>query len=113
MLKAGASGGAFPIPGAAALSFSTVLRGTLTLLGSSVNLLVSDISQQLGYGSLDLFNYTLISLPVWLAGAFYLVMAPRVLLPDRGASTDDLGNNQGLLLHSGTSPTRNWWAARC
>ena len=29
------------------LSFATVLGGTLTLLGSSVNLLVSDISQQL------------------------------------------------------------------
>ena len=75
------------------LSFSTVLGGTLTLLGSSVNLLVSDISQQLGYGSLDLFSFTLISLPVWLAGALYLVLAPRVLLPDRGASTDDLGGN--------------------
>ena len=74
------------------LSFSTVLGGTLTLLGSSVNLLVSDISEQLGYGSLDLFSFTLISLPVWLAGAIYLVMAPRVLLPDRGATTDDLGN---------------------
>ena len=75
------------------LSFSTVLGGTLTLLGSSVNLLVSDISQQLGYGSLDLFSFTLISLPVWLAGAIYLVIAPRVLLPDRGASTDDIGGN--------------------
>merc|ERR1711991_758370 len=74
------------------LSFSTVLGGTLTLLGSSVNLLVSDISEQLGYGSLDLFSFTLISLPVWLAGAIYLVIAPKVLLPDRGATTDDLGN---------------------
>ena len=40
------------------LSFSTVLGGTLTLLGSSVNLLVSDISQQLGHGSLELFSFT-------------------------------------------------------
>ena len=72
------------------LSFSTVLGGTLTLLGSSVNLLVSDISQQLGYGSLELFSFTLISLPVWLTGAVYLVLAPRVLLPDRGSDGDDL-----------------------
>ena len=72
------------------LSFSTVLGGTLTLLGSSVNLLVSDISQQLGYGSLELFSFTLISLPVWLTGAMYLVLAPRVLLPDRGSDGDDL-----------------------
>ena len=73
------------------LSFSTVLGGTLTLLGSSVNLLVSDISQQLGYGSLELFSFTLISLPIWLAGAAYLVLAPRFLLPDRGRGGDDLG----------------------
>ena len=73
------------------LSFSTVLGGTLTLLGSSVNLLVSDISQQLGYGSLQLFSFTLISLPVWLAGALYLVLAPRVLLPDRREDGDDIG----------------------
>ena len=58
-----------------------------------MNLLVSDISEQLGYGSLDLFSFTLISLPVWLAGAIYLVMAPRVLLPDRGSSTDELGGD--------------------
>ena len=73
------------------LSFSTVLGGTLTLLGSSVNLLVSDISQQLGYGSLELFSFTLISVPIWLAGAAYLVLAPRILLPDRGRNGDELG----------------------
>ena len=74
------------------LSFSTVLGGTLTLLGSSVNLLVSDISEQLGYGSLSLFSFTLISIPVWIAGALYLVLAPRVLLPDRAGDGDDLGD---------------------
>ena len=73
------------------LSFSTVLGGTLTLLGSSVNLLVSDISEQLGFGSLELFSFTLISIPIWLAGATYLVLAPRVLLPDRGTGGDDIG----------------------
>ncbi|BEV36835.1 SLC13 family permease [Synechococcus sp. M16CYN] len=72
------------------LSFSTVLGGTLTLLGSSVNLLISDISQQLGYGPFELFSFTLIGLPVWLVGALYLVMAPRILLPDRGHDLDDL-----------------------
>ena len=72
------------------LSFSTVLGGTLTLLGSSVNLLVSDISQQLGYGSFELFTFTLISLPIWLVGALYLVLAPSALLPDRGRGLDDL-----------------------
>ena len=75
------------------LSFATVLGGTLTLLGSSVNLLVSDISAQLGYGSLELFSFTLISIPIWLVGAIYLICAPSALLPDRGGE-DDLQNGR-------------------
>lgn len=76
------------------LSFATVLGGTLTLLGSSVNLLVSDISEQLGYGSLELFSFTLISIPVWLVGSSYLILAPKALLPDRGDDRNDLQNSR-------------------
>ena len=78
------------------LSFATLLGGTLTLLGSSVNLLASDISQQLGYGSLDLFSFSAIGVPVWLAGASYMLLAPRTLLPDRSAPDDQLNTNSSL-----------------
>tara|TARA_Y100001968_G_scaffold206356_1_gene189563 strand:+ start:151 stop:1968 length:1818 start_codon:yes stop_codon:yes gene_type:complete len=73
------------------LSFCTVLGGTLTLLGSSVNLLVSDISEQLGYGALDLFSFTSIGIPIWLIGTFYLLLAPEWLLPDRGRDINEIG----------------------
>ena len=72
------------------LSFATVLGGTLTLLGSSVNLLVSDISEQLGYGSLGLFSFTAIGIPIWLVGTVYLLCAPQALLPDRGRDNNQL-----------------------
>ncbi len=72
------------------LSFATVLGGTLTLLGSSVNLLVSDISEQLGYGSLELFSFTAIGVPIWLVGTFYMLLAPKGLLPDRGRNDNQL-----------------------
>ena len=78
------------------LSFATLLGGTLTLLGSSVNLLASDISQQLGFGSLDLFSFSAIGVPVWLAGASYMLLAPRALLPDRKPPDDQLSSNQSL-----------------
>lgn len=78
------------------LSFATLLGGTLTLLGSSVNLLASDVSQQLGYGSLDLFSFTTIGIPVWLAGAIYMLLAPRALLPDRSAPDNQLSPSQSL-----------------
>ncbi|KGG13298.1 MULTISPECIES: SLC13 family permease [Prochlorococcus] len=77
------------------LSFATVLGGTLTLLGSSVNLLVSDISQQLGYGSLELFSFTAIGVPIWLLGTAYLLMAPQGLLPDRGRDNTEFVGSPG------------------
>ena len=77
------------------LSFAVLLGGTITLLGSSVNLLVSDISEQLGYGSLELFSVTAIGVPVWLIGTTYLVLVSDKLLPDRGFS-NTLSNNINL-----------------
>ena len=70
------------------LSFSTLLGGTMTLLGSSVNLLVSDISQQLGYGALELFSFTSIGIPVWLIGTTYMIVISDSLLPDRGRGNE-------------------------
>lgn len=72
------------------LSFATVLGGTLTLLGSSVNLLASDISRQLGLGPLELFSMTAIGLPVWLAGSVFMLLAPSGLLPSRGEDKNQL-----------------------
>ncbi len=74
------------------LSFATLLGGTLTLLGSSVNLLVSDISQQLGYGALALFSLTSIGIPVWLIGTTYMILVSDMLLPDRGRDKDFIKN---------------------
>jgi di/tricarboxylate transporter len=72
------------------LSFSTVLGGTLTLLGSSVNLLAGEVSDKLGYGGFELFSFTGIGLGVWLAGSLVLVLLADRLLPDRGRDEDEL-----------------------
>ncbi len=72
------------------MSFAVVLGGTLTLLGTSTNLLASDVSRQLGFGSIDLFDFTAIGIPIWLLGGLYLVAVSDRLLPDRGLQGDDL-----------------------
>ncbi|MEO1003062.1 MAG: SLC13 family permease [Cyanobacteria bacterium J06638_7] len=72
------------------LSFSTVLGGTLTLLGSSVNLLAGEVSEKLGYGGFGLFSFTSIGLGVWLAGSLVMVVLADRLLPDRGCDEDEL-----------------------
>lgn len=78
------------------LSFASLLGGTLTLLGSSVNLLASDISEQLGYGPLQLYSFTSIGIPVWLTGVAYMLLAPQGLLPDRGLEANALTPDQNL-----------------
>ncbi|WP_216920833.1 SLC13 family permease [Synechococcus sp. CCAP 1479/9] len=72
------------------LSFATVLGGTISLLGTSTNLLASDVSRQLGFGSLELFSFTAIGIPVWLLGGLYMVLVSDRLLPDRGQGDEDL-----------------------
>ena len=72
------------------LSFATVLGGTISLLGSSVNLLASEVSSKLGYGSFGLFEFSAIGIGVWLAGGVVMVLLADRLLPDRGRNDDDL-----------------------
>ncbi|MCT0219266.1 SLC13 family permease [Synechococcus sp. CS-1329] len=72
------------------LSFATVLGGTLTLLGSSVNLLASDVSKKLGYGEFDLFSFTGIGLGVWLVGGTLMVVLADRFLPNRGVDDSSL-----------------------
>jgi di/tricarboxylate transporter len=72
------------------LSFATVLGGTMTLLGSSVNLLASEVSSKLGYGAFGLFSFTAIGTVVWLVGGLVMVLLADRSLPDRGSNDDDL-----------------------
>ena len=72
------------------LSFATVLGGTISLLGTSTNLLASDVSRQLGFGPLELFSLTAIGVPVWLLGSLYMLVVSDRLLPDRGLDDGDL-----------------------
>jgi di/tricarboxylate transporter len=72
------------------LSFATVLGGTLSLLGSSVNLLASEVSSKLGYGAFGLFSLTPIGIGVWLVGGAVMVLLADRFLPDRGSNDDDL-----------------------
>ncbi len=72
------------------MSFAVVIGGTISLLGTSTNLLASEVSKKLGFGAIDLFDFTAIGIPLWLLGGLYLICASDRLLPDRGLSSNDL-----------------------
>ncbi len=71
------------------LSFATILGGTITLIGTSTNLLASSISEQLGYGKFSLFQFTEAGIIKFLIGIIYLTFASSWLLPNRTPENND------------------------
>ncbi|MEX0801344.1 MAG: SLC13 family permease [Dehalococcoidia bacterium] len=72
------------------LSFAVILGGTLTLVGTSTNIVVSGLLEESGAQPLDFFEIGRVGLPVAFAGLILLIaLAPR-LLPSRRAPSDDL-----------------------
>lgn len=72
------------------LSYTSQLAGVVTLIGTSTNILASELSDQAGYGGFSMFEFSLIGLCVFAIGSVYLIfIAPR-LLPER-LPTSDVG----------------------
>jgi di/tricarboxylate transporter len=62
------------------LSFTAILAGMTTLIGSSTNLLVSGTLSQLGEGPLGFFDFTIPGLVLASVGLIYIVLVmPRLL----------------------------------
>ncbi|WP_435362178.1 SLC13 family permease [Haloarchaeobius sp. DFWS5] len=85
------------------LSFASMLGGTLTLIGTSTNILASDISAQLGAESPDLglhafgmFEFTKLGIIVFAVGSLYLLTVGVRLLPRRIPADEDLVEEYAL-----------------
>lgn len=70
------------------LSFGTIFGGTVTLIGTSTNIVVSGLSERLGAGPIGMFQMTPMGLVFLAAGVLYMVFIGRHLLPGRKEQTD-------------------------
>jgi di/tricarboxylate transporter len=67
------------------LSYGAQLGGTLTLIGTSTNLLVASLILDMGLPRLSLFDITPVAVPLVLIGVAYLLTVGRWLTPSRAS----------------------------
>jgi di/tricarboxylate transporter len=63
------------------VSYASILAGTCTLIGTSTNIIISDLSAAQGFGSLGMFELSPLGLPIALLGIFFLIFAAPKLMP--------------------------------
>jgi di/tricarboxylate transporter len=68
------------------LSYASIFGGTMTLIGTSTNILVSNISYEHGFGRLQMFEFTKLGILFMITGMLYLIFLAKKMLPARIAS---------------------------
>jgi len=63
------------------VSYVSILAGTCTLIGTSTNIIISDLSVSYGYDGLSMFELSIIGVPLALAGILFLFFAAPEILP--------------------------------
>ncbi len=76
--KRGIAPSKFLIP----LSYVTILGGTITLMGTSTNIVVHGMLLDYGFEGFSLFTITVVGIPVTVIGMLYLLTIGNRLLPD-------------------------------
>lgn len=72
------------------LSFASILGGVVTLIGTSTNLVVSDLLERSGEPPLGVLEITVVGLPVAAVGVVVLSTIGVRLLPERNAASADV-----------------------
>ena len=82
--RTGGSAGRLLLP----MSFASILGGVVTIIGTSTNLVVSDLLRAAGEDELGMFEITVVGLPVAVVGVIVLTTVGRRILPDRSPAID-------------------------
>jgi di/tricarboxylate transporter len=78
------------------LSYISILGGMTTLVGTSTNILASGLSEQLGYRTFTIFEFSKAGIFIFLFGLLYLTLFASILLPDRKTDNESFTQGYGL-----------------
>ena len=76
------------------LSYASILGSTLTLIGTSTNLVVDGLARDSGMPPLGFFELFPVGLPIVAVGPVYLLFVAPRLLPNRPLPSDTLGDRR-------------------
>ncbi|MCG8683375.1 MAG: SLC13/DASS family transporter [Desulfobacterales bacterium] len=65
------------------MSYVSILAGTCTLIGTSTNLIVSDLATAYGFAPFSMFELGIVGLPIAIAGIGFLLLASNRFMPAR------------------------------
>lgn len=78
------------------LAFATILAGTITLIGTSTNLVVSGLLTQYKLAPMGMFELAPVGIPITLAGLVYMMTLGRRIIPDRFRPEEIAGTAQSM-----------------
>lgn len=79
------------------LSFAAILGGSITLIGTATNLVVSGLLDAAGYEPIGFFEISKLGIPVGLVGGTLIVLLAPRLLPERVSPREGLHTGAGRL----------------
>ena len=71
------------------LAFATILASSVTLVGTSTNVVVSGLMTQYGLEPLGMFELTPVGIPILVIGLLYMFLVGRHLIPVRDGNQTD------------------------
>ena len=80
------------------LAFASILASSVTLIGTSTNIVVSGIMSDYGMPAIGMFELAPVGLPIALVGLVYMLLLGRRLVPDRIPKEDIEGFSARIYL---------------